>query len=236
MPLALDELRKAADSGSLTPAVAAKYLTTYLGPADWDEHIGVLYQRLSRKTNEVEAKATLRKAVAFAILFPTTDKGFKIDSDHPEKLLFQGMAFQQFNSRNWVDDLQKTIKRDVNIEDWRRQALELGVIDPIEYHPFCRQAYNWVYGKAQETGAVTEETKQELARRFRNLVLAYGGAVISYLFTNHQNAVAKVLNWRSGYFIERAIFEAYSLDQVLKIKRAELERTNEKLKKTLKVG
>jgi hypothetical protein len=34
--------------------------------------------------------------------------------------------------------------------------------------------------------------------------------------------IEKVLNWRSGYFIEKEIYKVYSLEQILKIKKAEL--------------
>lgn len=228
----VEQLRKVATGNTMVLEVASKYLTTYVGSADWERHIGIMHGRLQKKGKVDE----LRNAVAFAVLLPAHDRSTRIDPEHPENLLYHGMSFQQYPTKDWFAALQDVIKRDIEIDGWRKQALSRGVIDPIEYQPFCRQAYNWVYGKAVDTGAVTEDNKQELSRRFRNLVLAYGGAVISYLFTNHATRVAKVLNWRSGYFIERAIFDAYTIEQVIKIKDAELERTNDKLVKTLKLG
>lgn len=62
--------------------------------------------------------------------------------------------------------------------------------------------------------------------KLSNLVKAYGGAVICNIFINHKSNVDKVFNWRSGYFFEKQIHKVYSIDQIKKIKLAELNKTN----------
>lgn len=227
----LAEMQKVTQEATLPKSVAQKYLTIYVGDADWKDHIDTLYFRFVKKYGDA-ASEKMRQAIAFAILLPLHDRSTRIDIEHPENLMFRGPSFHQFDSKDWFAELQKVMKRDIKIqEDWRIQCLKLGYIDPIENQTFCRQAFNWIYERAQEAGDLTPLNKEDLTRRFRNLVWAYGGAVLSNLFTNHQNVTNKILNWRTGYFVEQAVFDAYSLDQVLKIKTAELERTPQKMRR-----
>lgn len=223
----LAEMQKVTQDGTLSKTVAEKYLTLYVGEADWSAHIDTLWNRIKHQ-NGWEEK--LRQAIAFTILLPAHDRSTRIDPEHPENLLFRGSSYHQFATKDWFAELKKVIDRDIKIqENWRIQCLKLGYVDPIENQTYCRQAFNWIYERAQESGAITPQSKEDLTRRFRNLVWAYGGAVLSNLFTNHKNVTNKILNWRTGYFVEQAVFEAYSIDQVLKIKAAELERTPQKM-------
>jgi hypothetical protein len=48
------------------------------------------------------------------------------------------------------------------------------------------------------------------------------------MFVNHKKNVNNVFNWRSGYFFEREIHKVYSLQDILKIKNTEIEKTNSK--------
>lgn len=219
------ERKRILEDNQITQPVAQKLLTIYVAENDWWPHVVRLYGQLERKHGADEARETVKRAVAFTILLPAFDKTIRIDSEHPENHLFWGPKFHQFNEKDWFEELKKVIVRDQEITEFRRQALALGVIDPIDYQPYCRQAFGWLCEKAEDSGV---ELTPELKNKFRQLVMAYGGAVVSYIFEKHRPAVNKVTNWRSGYFFERSIFDVYSLDQVLKIKKAELEKTNSK--------
>lgn len=228
-----EDLDTVLKQNKINQTVAEKLLNLYVGPADWRASISTLYRRLVRKHGEEEGKNLTKKAISFTILLPAFDGSTKIDQNNPENLLFWGMSYHQFNQRDWFEELKKVVERDQQITDWRREALALGVIDPIDYQPYTRQAYKWLCGKAEETGV---ELTQDLKLKFRQLVMTYGGAVISYIFTNHQDAVKKVVNWRSGYFFERIIFDVYSIEKVLKIKQTELQKTNDKFIKQVTVS
>lgn len=230
-----EDLQKLVDKGVLSKEVMQQYLKLYLGPADWGHHIDVLYVRLHGRIGGDEAKKKLRDMVACTLLLPVDNHFVHIDEAHPEVLLFSVDKFDQFTQRDWFAELQKVVKQDLAIQQCRNQVLSLGVIDPLEYAPYCRQAYNWLYGKAEESGCITPETKDDIARRFKNLVWAYGGACISNVFLRHEDKVKGLLNWRSGYFFERLIFDVYKPEQVLKLKRAELEKTNARLVKKIRI-
>jgi len=220
------DLDKVLNKGVITKTVGEKLLNLYLGDVEgswWDDYVVSLFIRLKKKHGEEEAKKLIREAVSFAILLPAFDRSAKIDKSHPENLLFWGMSYHQFNQRDWFDELKKVIERDQQIAEWRREVLQLGVIDAIDFQPFCRQAYKWLCGWAEDSGV---ELTPELEKKFRQLVLAYGGAVVSNVFEKHTDKVKKIVNWRSGYFFERIIFNVYSLDQIKKIKRHEIEKTN----------
>lgn len=226
-----EEANKILVEDKITQHVAEKLLGIYVADIEWWPHIARLAQQLKKKHDNETAKNLLRRAVAFTILFPAYDRSAKIDMEHPENNLFWGMRYDQFNNKDWFEELKKVIKRDQEITQYRRQALSLGIIDPIDYQPYTRQAFKWLCGEAENAGV---ELTPELKNKFRQLVMAYGGAVISYLFENHRAVINKVPNWRSGYFFEKAVFEVYSLEQVLKIKKAELDKTNSKWTKKIK--
>ena len=99
--------------------------------------------------------------------------------------------------------------------------------------PLTRQALNCLYTTAEESEVVTSENKQELIKKFENLVKIYGGATICNLFSKHEKNIDKVLNWKSGYFIEKEIHKVYTLEQLAKIKHTELSKIDSKYIKTL---
>lgn len=226
-----EEVNKVLEGNHITRPVAEKLLSIYVADIDWWPQVIRLHNQLSRKNDPARAKDLVRQAVAFTILFPAYDRSTRIDKEHPENTLFWGLKYDQFNDKDWFKELQKVIKRDQEITEHRRQALSLGIIDPIDYQPYTRQAFKWLCGEAEDAGV---ELTPELKNKFRQIVMAYGGAVVSYIFENHRPVVKKVTNWRSGYFFERAIFDVYSLEQVLKIKKAELDKTNSKWIKRIK--
>lgn len=228
---AQEDVDKVLKENQITRTVAEKLLTLYVGEADWWPNVGQLYKRLERKHGTDAAKPLIRKAVSFTILLPAFDRTTKIDRENPSNLLFWGVSYHQFDSRDWFAELKKVIRRDQQITEWRREVLKSGIIDAIEYQPYSRQGYKWLCGKAKETDV---DLTPELKQKFRQLVLAYGGAVTSHMFESHSDVINKIVNWRSGYFFERAIFNCYSLDQVLKIKKNEMEKTNPKWIKTIR--
>lgn len=230
------ELEKVVVQGTLPVPVAIKYLTLYLGVANWGDHINSLWNRFTRQNGlSKEAMADkMRRSVACALLLPTHDRS-RLDRDRPENLLHRVSTWDQFKERDWFADFQAVVARDLQIKEWRKQALQLGIIDPVEDAVFCRQAFNWLFEQAQSSGCVTAETKDDIVTRHKNMVKAYGGAVISNVFMRHEEVLKKVLNWRTGYFFERAIYDVYTSEQVLKIKRVELTKTNSRLVKRVKV-
>jgi hypothetical protein len=224
---------KTATSDSLDAKVAEKYLNLYVGDVDWAHHIAQVWGRLSKKHQPAEAGAIMKKTLACTILLPLYDRT-KIP-ELPENLLYWVPSYTQFNERDWFALLKETMTHDLEIDNWRNQALSLGIIYPLDYSPVTRQAFKRLYDKAQEAGVINEANKADIVRRFQNLVIAYGGNVICSLFTDkHNYRLKKVLNWRTGYFFEKIIYEVYTIEQVLKIKKAELAKTNPKLVKQIR--
>ena len=217
---------------TLTKEVAVKYLNLYVGESDWGKHIDSLWGRLSKKYGDTEAKTLLKKTIACATLLPVYDRT-KIP-DLPENLLFWCPSYQQFSEKDWFSLLLDVIAEDEKIEQWRLECQRLGVVHPIVYAPWSRQAYNWLYSAAEASGQVNDSNREQLEKRFERLVLTYGGLVICHIFQKEEFKLKKkVLNWRTGYFFERLIFDIYSIDQVVKIKKQELSKTNPTLVKKI---
>jgi hypothetical protein len=230
------ELQRVVDEGVLPKPVAVRYLGLYLGEANWEEHIDSVWGRYVRQNgaSKEQLAAKMKMTVAAAMLLPTYDRTV-FPKDRPENLLHRISTWDQFKERDWYAEFQAIVAQDLKIKGWRNQALQLGIIDPVEEAVWCRQAFNWLFEQAQSSGVVTADTKDDIVTRHRNIVKAYGGAVISNIFTRHEEVLKKVFNWRTGYFVEHAIFEVYTPEQVLKIKRAELAKTNARLVKRVKV-
>lgn len=215
-------------NGELPPEVAITYLNIYIGTADWGKHLAKLYESV-RNNSEL-----MRQIICCTILTPTHNRHIKLYQDHPEQLLFGIRKFDHFDNQDWYKTFQKVVRQDLDINKWRRLSWAEGVIDPLEFSPNTRQAFNWLYAKAEESGAISSSNKEEVVQKLKNLVYAYGGAVICGIFTRHEEALKKVVNWRSGYFFERSIFDTYDIEQVLKIKKRELNSASEKLVKRVK--
>lgn len=224
-------LEQILEEGSLPIEAAVKMLNIYVCESDWKAHISQLYGRLKRKYGEDEAKAKAKKTIAFTILLPAHDRSVKIDVEHPGNNLFRWSYFHQFQEKEWFAELQKIVRKDADIAEHRRYLLHLGVIDPIDYHPHCRQAFQWMCEKAESHGVTID---QELRKNFRRLLMVYGGAIPSYMFEKHPHIIRRIPNWRSGYFFERAIYEAYSKPQITKIKTAEIRDMNPRLVKNIR--
>lgn len=226
-----ESLESVVNDGKLPKAVASTYLRLYVAEVEWDQHIAVLYSRLKKKYSGESLNEMVRNVISCTILLRAVQSSVPLDETSPESLLFSVHKFHQFGEQDWFARLQKVIKRDLEIQEWRKQVLSLGVVDPIDFQPYYRQAFNWMFEKAEKTGSLKDQNKELLDNRFRRLVQAYGGSVICNMFTRHDEAIKRVLNWRSGYFLERQIFQVYNVDQIMKIKKLELDKTNAKLVK-----
>lgn len=217
----------------LTKEEAERYLRIYLGESDWKKHLLILFDRLKKQNGEEQAKIIIKKMIAFSILLPTFDRS-KI-TDPPENLLFGGFKYTQFNEKDWTDLLRIEVKKDKEIALNRSKCLSLGFVDPIEYSPITRQAFNWLYGKADDLGVINADNKNQMIKIFKNLVVAYGGKVVCDVFIKEDWKInKKILNWRSNYFFEKLIYETYTPEQIFKIKKQELAKTNTRLVKSVR--
>lgn len=217
--------------GTMSFDLAEKYLNIYLGEANWKEKIAQLWTVQKKKLgDEQKAKEFVKKSVACACLSPIVNKSPIPEEKHV--LLFWVSGWPQYNERDWFQSLRDIVKKDLEIENNRKKILSLGIFEQIDMSPITRQAYNWLYEKLDKEKFSSEDKKMEAVEKIKNLVKIYGGAVICNIFTNYNLNVDKVLNWRSGYFIEREIYKVYSTDQIVKIKKAELSKTNPNYIKT----
>lgn len=217
----------------LNEEIASRYLTLYLGVSDWEVHLKTLYARLKRQYGDQTAKEELRKRIAFAVMLPAYDKS--TITDPPENLLFKGSHYSQYDQKDWVGLLGEQIKQDKEIEETRNKCKSLGYVYPIVYSPITRQAFNWLFEKAQNAGVVTPQNKQDVVKIFEKLVVAYGGKVICTIFEKEDWKInKKVLNWRSNYFFEKLIYEIYTPEQIFKIKKQELAKTNPRLVRSVR--
>jgi hypothetical protein len=213
------------NEGTLSFDLAEKYLTIYIGEADWKEKVGQLWTVQKNKIkNDEAAKDFVKKSIACACLSPVINRSPIPDEKHV--LIFWVGGWPQFNERDWVSTLKEVIKKDIEIENNRKQIIKLGIFNQIDMSPLTRQAYNWLYEKLEKENFTSSEAKAEAVEKMKNLVKIYGGAIICNVFTNYSSNIDKVLNWRSGYFIEKEIYKVYSIDQIIKIKNAEINKTN----------
>lgn len=227
----IEDLQKVVSGESLPTNVADMYLRIYVSDIDWKPHIAKFWANTKNKiTEEDAAKAHMRKSIACASLIPVFDK--KAIPDPPQNLLFWCPTWSQFNERDWVDIYKKVVEDDIRIRNNRKKLLQYGVVDSIDYLPLTRQAFNWLYMKAEESKSIGDN-KEDLVKKFENLVRIYGGAVICNVFAKHESNISKVLNWRSGYFIEKEIYKIYTPEQISKIKQTEISKIDPKYVKKL---
>lgn len=218
--------------GSIPASVAIRYLGIYVGDADWEKFLGTLYTKVKSK-RPADPAELMRKIISCAILLPAVERGTNVEP--PESLLLKCQHYHQFEEKDWVSIFKDVVKRDIEVERWRDECLSLGIVDRLTYSPITRQALNWLMDRAEKSGCVNDASRERIKKRLQNLVFAYGGTVICNMFMNHEKEVNKVVNWRSGYFFERLIFNVYDVDQVVKIKRKELEKTNPSLVKKIRI-
>lgn len=221
------------NDGTLPLDIAEKYLSLYLGECDWSSKITYLWTSQRKKfKDEDSAKEYVKKSIACACLCPVHNK-VSVPEDK-SSLLFWVSGWPLFNEKKWFKLFQEVVAKDIEIEEYRKTVVQLGIFDYIDMSPMTRQAYNWMYDLIDKEKFDSLENKLEAVEKIKNIVRIYGGAIICNLFTNHSSNIEKILNWRSGYFIEREIHKVYSIEQVLKIKSAEINKTNKNYVKTFK--
>jgi hypothetical protein len=221
-----DTLQKVIDDHTIPLDVAEKYLTLFLGQANWQKAISKLWEVSGSKNKDIDQrKLFVKKSISCATLISYVDKANI--PEVPENLLFWCSGWVQFNERDWFKMYQDLVKQDIEIIENRNKAIVIGVIDPIDISPLTRQAFNWLYNAASDHKCINDNNAEDLKIKFSNLVKAYGGAVVCNLFVNHKKNVDNVFNWNSGYFFEREIHKVYSIDQILKIKNTELQKANQ---------
>ena len=224
-------LEKVIAENAMPIELAEEYLKLYIADVEWSEHIQKLWGNFYNKNkNEEQSKALVKRAVSCAILLPGMDN--TQIPDPPHSLLFWCTAWAQFYERDWFELFKEVVTTDIEIKNNRKQIIELGIIDPIDYSPMTRQAFNWLYDKAESSGCIDVNNKSLVAQKLKNLVTIYGGAVVSSIFISHKGLLPKITNWRSGYFFEKQIYKVYNLEKILKIKKMELAKTNPKYVKT----
>lgn len=218
----------------ITRDTAIKYLNLYVAESDWDYHLQELRGKLLRRNTPEQAQSLYWNSVAFAILGPEL-MGVQVPDKDPAMVLYRDTWSQCKERDDWFKLLEKRVQEDAEIEKHRNECLSLGIVYPLDYSPITRQAFNWLYDKAEEAGVISDHNKKDMIRRFQNLVYAYGGNVICYIFIKEEGRLRKkILNWRSNYFFERLIFDVYSPEELIKIKKQELNKTNSKLVKKVR--
>jgi hypothetical protein len=212
--------------GKLEAETAVKYLSVYLGesPEECLAAVGKLWPRLVKQYGD-GASAKMKEIISFTVLYETYTK-----SRLPEKpinLLFYCQKYDTLNDREWWPLLAKIIQDDKEIEKVRNFCLNLGVINPIEYYPPTRQAYHWLTDLCGD-GASKQKVK--------SLVYAYGGDVINGVFEKDKEMfkIKKLPDHDLTYFFEKLIFQFYTAEKIVKIKKLELNKTSPKLVVTLK--
>lgn len=232
MSVSIEDLQKVIEEDVLSTDVADMYLSIYVADIDWKPHIAKLWSNIKNKNpNELDCKVQIKKSIACATLLPLYDK--RIVPNPPHNLLFWAPTWSQYNEKDWFSLYKEIIREDIEIRKNRKKILSLGVVDSVDYIPLTRQAYNWLYSKAEESDVINDNNKHELIKKFQNLVKIYGGATICNLFSKYEKNIDKVLNWKSGYFIEKELYKIYTLEQLAKIKQTELSKIDNKYIKTL---
>lgn len=218
-------LEKTIEENSLSQELADEYLKIYVADIDWIPHMKKLWNNFYNKSkDQAQASEMVKKAISCAILLPSVDN--TTIPNPPYRLLFWCTGWVQFNERDWFSLFKETIEKDLEIKNYRKEVIKSGIIDPIDYSPMSRQAFNWLYERAYNSGEITEENKAVVTEKLKNIVRIYGGAVVCSIFINHENFLDKVINWRSGYFFEKQIHRAYTVEKINKIKNMEFRKTN----------
>ncbi len=206
---------------------AVKYLSIYLGESSEDclSAIQKLWPRLEKQLGSAKAAIRMKELVSFCVLYETHTKS-KLP-DKPINLLFYCQKYDTLEDREWWPLFSKIIEEDKQIEKIRNFCLNLGVVHPIEYSPRTRQALNWV----------TDLSGDNVDRKaIRSLVYAYGGNVICNVFDKDKESfkIKKLPARNTVYFFERLIFDTYTAEKIVSIKKLELQNTSPKLVVQLK--
>lgn len=206
-----------------------KYLNLYNADIDWSVPLAKVANKFSN-----EGREGLEKRAAATILMPVMDRSIQKRDFPPEGLLFGCAKFDTYDEMDWRKNLKKVISQDRATLELRIQALDLGIISPVEYNARSRQAYNWLTSAAEASETTRDCDKAQIRQKMETLVFIYGGAVICNVFDKPEYGkwIKQLMNWRTGYFFERLIHRIYTPEQILKIKRHDIEeikRTNPEL-------
>lgn len=215
------------------PSELVKYLEIYTAPnppVDWKTHLDNLTERVRDRDRR-------RQQVAFAILLPAYDKSVVRNGMDPAKLLFGAPKFDQFDGRDWWDDLIKVKQQDDGHIETRQQALNHGFVYPLEYNPRWRQAFRWLIERVEKHND-NDLNLEDSKHKFENLVFCYGGAIICNIFNKPElsKRIESLPNWRTAYFFERLIHKVYKPEEIIQIKKNDIEeikRSDPKLIKYL---
>lgn len=213
------------------------YLDIYLqelGETEWKNILKTLWNRIEKTgSTSDESTAMLKKAIAFSLLLPVQEGVWHLKIG-AENFVLKSIYYKQFKEKDWLNDFKQVVKKDIQIINNRTKALNIGIIDKLEWSSLTRQALNWLVLRAEEGGDIKEENREVVVRRLSNVVKAYGGLVVCNVFAKEPTKVDKVLNWRTGYFFEHLINETFTQEQILKIKTLELKKANPSLVKMLR--
>lgn len=193
-----------------------KYLGLYVADINWRPILDNL-----RSINISQEEKW--KRMAFAVVLPSYESSAFRNTDLTN-LFNWCFKWQQFNLRDWISELRDIYIKDQKIEPIRNKCLDLGIIYPLHYNPTTRQAFNWLMAKAEESNLTIESTIS--SEKLQNLVHVYGGKVVCGVFEKPELGpkIDKLPHWRSGYFFERLIHEAYSENQLIEIKTHEINK------------
>lgn len=198
-----------------------KYLILYRADINWAKQIEKLRNKYPNNNSSY-----IEKRVAATILMPALDRSLQKRDFPPESLLFGCSKFDTFDETDWIGHLKKVIIQDRETLALRTQALDLGVISPIEYNPRARQALHWLMDEVHKSETTADSDKLVIKGKMENLVYIYGGAVICNVFEKPEYSkwIKNLMNWRTSYFFERLIHNVYTAEQILKIKCNDVEQ------------
>lgn len=212
------------DSEVWQPQNLVFYLNVYYSDQiDWN-------QQLMKLQKKGKTKEQNRRHLAFTILAPFISK--VRPTDPPEALLFACFKFDAFNDLDWANKLEDIFDRDQIIKKERKHLMSIGSIAPVEYHSRSRQALKWIYEEAAKDKSINTENKEAVLNRLKSVVMIYGPSSICSLFQRPElksSFFMKTPNWRTGYFIEHALREHFSHDQLLKMKQRDIASSPEEL-------
>ena len=209
------------------PKTLTFYLSVYYSDqVDWN----VQLQKLRSRKMSVEQR---RSQIAYTILAPV-ELGTRPTAPI-EALLFVSSKFSGFEDRDWPKALEKVFEEDTTNNALRGDLLGLGSIHPVEYHARSRQALKWLCEQASNDPTITDEIKNDVVNRLKNLILIYGPSSVCSIFQRPElkaQLLPRVSNWRTGYFIERALTSYFSPEQLKEMKVRDMDKAPRELRKS----
>jgi hypothetical protein len=206
------------------PENLAFYLSVYYSNVpDWE-------RQLSKLRNKNYGKDKTRQHLGFTII-GSKEKHVR-PTDPPEALLFACYKFDGFDEQDWSSILENTYSEDQIIQENRQKLLSLGSITPVEHHSRSRQGLKWLYEEASKDETISDTDKTFIENRMKSLLLIYGPTAICSMFQRvelRSQFLPNVPNWRTGYFVERFLYEFFTLDQLQQMKQLDIERAPNEL-------